>query len=76
MTALAAGLLMFADTSPAAAPDAPAAQTEAAKPEMKKVCVRSRSTDSNLPRTVCKMMPVKTDAEVAKTDEPAKPASE
>lgn len=59
VSALAAGLLMFADAAPAAQPQAPAAQTAQAKPEMKKVCTRSRSTDSNLPRTVCKMVEVK-----------------
>jgi len=65
VTALAAGLLMFADTTPAAAPDAPAAQTASAKPELKKVCTKVRATDSNMPRTTCKMVPVKTETEEA-----------
>jgi hypothetical protein len=62
VSALAAGLLMFADVTPAAAPEAPATQAQAAaKPELKKVCVKVRSTDSNMPRTTCKMVPVKTE---------------
>jgi hypothetical protein len=76
VTALAAGLLMFADTTPAAQPNPPAAQTAEAKPELKKVCAKVRSTDSNMPRMVCKMVPVKT-AEVANAGDPApKQASE
>jgi hypothetical protein len=66
VTALAAGLLMFADTTPAAAPEAPpATQTASAKPEMKKVCTKVRATDSNMPRTTCKMVPVKDETEEA-----------
>jgi hypothetical protein len=43
---------------------------------MKKVCTRSRSTDSNLPRTVCKMVEVKPQ-EAATTPETAeKPGAE
>ncbi len=76
VTALAAGLLMFADATPAAQPSAPAAQTADAKPEMKKVCTKIRSTDSNMPRTTCKMVPVKPE-EVANAGDPApKQASE
>jgi hypothetical protein len=65
VSALAAGLLLFADATPAAAPANPAIQTASAKPEMKKVCVKVRSTDSNMPRTTCKMVPVKSDTEEA-----------
>lgn len=66
VTALAAGLLMFTDTTPAAAPDAPPVQTaSSAKPELKKVCTKVRATDSNMPRTTCKMVPVKTETEEA-----------
>jgi hypothetical protein len=70
VSALAAGLLMFADTTPATTPQAPPVQTAAApaKPEMKKVCVKVRATDSNMPRTTCKMVPVVTE-EAANTTE-------
>lgn len=71
VSVLAAGLFLMADVTPAAQPtDAPAAQA-AAKPEMKKVCFKVRSTDSNMPRTTCKMVPVDPPEEVAKTDESA-----
>lgn len=69
VSVLAAGLIMFADTTPATAPEAPVAQSQAdAKPEMKKVCTKIRSTDSNMPRTTCKMVPVKSE-EAANTAE-------
>ncbi len=73
VTALAAGLLMFADATPAAQSQAPAAE---AKPAMQKVCTKVRSTDSNMPRTTCKMVPVKTDEVAKAADDAQKPASE
>lgn len=76
VTALAAGLLMFADTTPATAPEAPAAQTQtaqAAKPEMKRVCTKVRATDSNMPRTTCKMVPVKTEEAANTAEQPTSP---
>ena len=76
VTALAAGLLMFADVTPAAQPAAPATQTADGKPAMKKVCTTVRSTDSNMPRTTCKMVPVKPDEVATATDGAQKPASE
>lgn len=73
VSALAAGLLMFADATPAAQSEAAPAD---AKPAMHKVCTKIRSTDSNMPRTTCKMVPVKSD-EVAKTaDDAQKPKPE
>ncbi len=42
VTALAAGLLMFADATPAA-PAAP-------KPEMKRVCTKSKADNTNIPK--------------------------
>ena len=47
----------FAQTAPAPTGDAapaPAAQTEAAKPEKKKVCTRERPMGSNMSRKVCR----------------------
>lgn len=76
VSALAAGLLMFADAAPATQTEAPAAQTAQAKPEMKKVCTRSRSTDSNLPRTVCKMVEVKPQEAATTPETPEKPGAE
>jgi hypothetical protein len=75
VSALAAGLLMFADTTPATAPQAPAAQTQtaAAKPELKKVCTKVRSTDSNMPRTTCKMVAVPTEEAANTTEKPTSP---
>ena len=74
VSALAAGLIMFADTTPATAPEAPAAQAQAAaKPEMKKVCTKIRSTDSNMPRTTCKMVPVVTEEAANTAEKPASP---
>jgi hypothetical protein len=77
VSALAAGLLMFADTTPATAPEASTAQTQTAaapaKPEMKKVCTKIRSTDSNMPRTTCKMVPVKTEEAENAADKPTAP---
>jgi len=63
VSALAAGLLMFAEAAPAA--DVPATSPQ---PAMKKVCVRVRSTDSNMPRTTCKMVPVKPEEASQPTD--------
>ena len=55
VSVLAAGLLMFADTTPAAA-----VQTaQAAKPEMKRVCTKSRSENSSIPKVTCYMQPVR-----------------
>jgi hypothetical protein len=77
VSALAAGLLMFADTTPATAPEAPAAQTQtaaaSAKPELKKVCTKVRATDSNMPRTVCKMVAVPTEEAANTTEKPTSP---
>jgi hypothetical protein len=61
VSALAAGLLMFADVTPAA----PAAQ--AAKPEMKRVCVKTKTENSSIPKVSCYMQAVKTaPTEIAK----------
>jgi hypothetical protein len=75
VSALAASLLMFADTTPATAPEAPATQTAAAsaKPELKKVCTKVRSTDSNMPRTTCKMVAVPTEEAANTTAKPTSP---
>ena len=71
VSVLAAGLFLMADVTPAAQPaEAPVAQA-AAKPEMKKVCVKTRSTDSNMPRTTCKMVPVTPPEEQAKAEDGA-----
>lgn len=62
VSALAAGLIMFADATPAA----PVAQ---AKPEMKRVCVKSKAENTNIPRVSCYMQAVKPAAEMAKVGE-------
>lgn len=54
VSALAAGLIMFADVTPAA----PAAAT--AKPEMKRVCVKAKAENTNIPKVSCYMQAVKT----------------
>jgi hypothetical protein len=56
VSALAAGLLLFADVAPAA----PVQTAQAVKPEMKKVCVKTRSDNSSIPKVSCYMQPVKT----------------
>ncbi|HEX5378918.1 MAG TPA: hypothetical protein VFW47_10105 [Phenylobacterium sp.] len=53
VTALAAGLMMFAEATPAA----PAEQ--AAKPQMQRVCVKKKSDNTNIPKVSCYMQPVK-----------------
>lgn len=66
VSALAAGLLMFADATPAA----PAQTAQAAKPEMKRVCVKSKADNTNIPKVSCYMQPVKTaTTEMAKVGE-------
>ena len=59
LTALAAGYLMLADA--AAAAPAPAAQA-AAQPAMKRVCVKSKMDNTNIPKVSCYMQPVKSAA--------------
>lgn len=51
VTALAAGLLMFADATPAA--------QAAPKPEMKRVCTKSKQDNTNIPKVSCYMQAVK-----------------
>jgi hypothetical protein len=70
VSALAAGLIMFADVSPAT----PAAQ--AAKPEMKRVCVKSKAENTNIPKVSCYMQAVKpASTEMAKVGEETEAAS-
>lgn len=64
VTALAAGLVMFADATPAA----PAA----AKPAMERVCTKTKQDNTNIPKVSCYMKAVKPAAEtteVAKVGE-------
>ena len=66
VSVLAAGLLMFADATPAA----PVQTAQAAKPEMKRVCVKSKADNTSIPKVSCYMQPVKTaTAEMAKVGE-------
>lgn len=68
VSALAAGLLMFADVTPAA----PVQTAQAAKPEMKKVCVKTRTDNSSIPKVSCYLQPVKAaSTEMAKVGEEA-----
>jgi hypothetical protein len=68
VSALAAGLLMFADVTP----DAPVQIAQAAKPEMKKVCVKTKSDNSSIPKVSCYLQPVKAaPTEMAKVGEEA-----
>lgn len=65
VTALAAGLLMLADATPAA-------QAVVAKPEMKRVCTKVKVENSNIKKLSCYMEPVKpADSQVAKVGEQA-----
>lgn len=69
VTALAAGLLMFADAAPAA----PTAQ-----PQMKRVCAKTKADNSNIPKVTCYMQPVKpamAPTEVAKVGDEADASS-
>lgn len=73
VSVLAAGLFLMADVTPSAQPaDAAATQASqtAAKPEMKRVCVKQRSTDSSMPRTTCRMVPVETAKAADEADKP------
>ncbi len=66
VTALAAGLVMFADATPAA----PAA----AKPAMERVCTKTKQDNTNIPKVSCYMKAVKpavAPTEVAKVGETA-----
>lgn len=68
VTALAAGLLMFADATPAA----PAAQS--AQPQMKRICTKTKADNTNIPKVTCYMQPVKpamAPTEVAKVGDEA-----
>jgi hypothetical protein len=66
VSALAAGLIMFADVTPAM----PAPTGQAAKPEMKRVCVKSKSDNTNIPKVSCYMQAMKpAPTEVAKVGE-------
>jgi hypothetical protein len=63
VTALAAGLLMFADATPAA---------QSAQPQMKRVCTKTKADNTNIPKVTCYMQPVKpamAPTEVAKVGE-------
>jgi hypothetical protein len=64
VSALAAGLIMFADATPAAP-----VQTAQAKPEMKRVCVKSKAENTNIPKVSCYMQAVKPATEMAKVGE-------
>ena len=71
VSALAAGLIMFADATPAAP-----VQTAQAKPEMKRVCVKSKADNTNIPKVSCYMQPVKTaPTEMAKVGEETEASS-
>jgi hypothetical protein len=50
VSALAAGLIMFADVTPSA---------PAAKPEMKRVCVKTKVENTSIPKVSCYMQAVK-----------------
>jgi hypothetical protein len=72
VSALAAGLIMFADVTPAA----PVQTAQAAKPEMKRVCVKSKSDNTNIPKVSCYMQAVKPAAtEMAKVGEETEASS-
>lgn len=67
VSALAAGLIMFADLTPAA---------PVAKPEMKRVCVKAKVENTNIPKVSCYMQAVKTTpTEMAKVGEQTEASS-
>lgn len=70
--ALATGLMMFAEAAPAA----PVQTAQAAKPEMKRVCVKSKAENTNIPKLSCYMQPVKAaSTEMAKVGEQTEASS-
>ncbi|HPA38158.1 MAG TPA: hypothetical protein PLV04_05400 [Phenylobacterium sp.] len=56
---LAAGLLALAEGAAAVPPVDAVATAPAAKPEMKRVCVKKTIENSKIPKVTCMMMPVK-----------------
>lgn len=66
VSVLAAGLMMFAEATPAA----PVQTAQAAKPEMKRVCVKAKAENTHIPKLSCYMQAVKpASTEMAKVGE-------
>lgn len=68
VSVIAAGLLALAEGATVPPPGDAAATAPAAKPEMKRVCVKKAQENSKIPKVSCMMVPVK--AASAPTDEP------
>jgi hypothetical protein len=68
VSVIAAGLLALAEGAAVPPPADAAATAPAAKPEMKRVCVKKAQENSKIPKVSCMMVPVK--AASAPTDEP------
>lgn len=59
VSVIAAGLLALAEGATVPPPVDAVAQAPAAKPEMKRVCVKKSIENSKIPKVSCMMMPVK-----------------
>jgi hypothetical protein len=69
VSVIAAGLLALAEGATVAPPVDAVAQAPAAKPEMKRVCVRKSVENSKIPKVTCMMMPVKAASAPSEDDE-------